>query len=103
MAEIRTRRYAAALAVVTVLTGLNAYALKTFDVVGVPFFFGTALLVQLLLIISFVFSLVMALHTPLKIAFSILASAGQGIQGNPYIVSLRGRYPRLTRTPSGWS
>ncbi|WP_427007772.1 hypothetical protein [Pseudarthrobacter sp. H2] len=97
MAEIRTRRYAAALAVVTVLTGLNAYALTTFDVVGVPFVFGTALLVQLLLIISFAFSLVMALHTPLKIIFSILASAGQGIQANPYIVSLRGRYPRLTR------
>lgn len=97
MAGIRTRRYAAALAVVTVLTGLNAYALKALDVVGVPFVFGTALLVQLLLIISFAFSLVMVLHTPLKIAFSILGSAGQGIQGNPYIVRLRGRYPRLIR------
>jgi membrane-associated phospholipid phosphatase len=97
MTEIRTRRYAAGLAVVIVLTALNAYALNTFDVVGIPFIFATALGVQLLLIISFAFSLVMVLHTPLKITLSILISAWQGVLANPYIVRLRQRYPRLTR------
>lgn len=97
MTEIRTRRYAAALGVVIVLTALNAYALNTFDVVGIPFIFATALGLQLLLIISFAFNLVMVLHTPLKITLSILISAWQGVLSNPYIVRLRRRYPRLTR------
>jgi membrane-associated phospholipid phosphatase len=97
MTVIRTRRYAAALAVVLALTALNAYALNTFDVVGIPFIFAAAVGVQLLLIISFAFSFVMVLHTPLKIALSVLLSAWQGVLANPYIVRLRQRYPRLTR------
>ncbi|QCB96809.1 phosphatase PAP2 family protein [Arthrobacter sp. PAMC25564] len=97
MTEIRTRRYAAALAAVIVLTVLNAYALNTFDVVGIPFIFATALGVQLLLLIFFAFSLVMVLLTPLKITLSILISAWQGVLTNLYVVSLRRRYPRLTR------
>ena len=97
MAVIRTRRYAAALAIVLALTALNAYALNTFDVVGIPFIFAAAVGVQLLLIISFAFSFVMVLHTPLKITLSILLSAWQGVLANPYIVRLRQRYPRLTR------
>ncbi|HEY8701677.1 MAG TPA: LssY C-terminal domain-containing protein [Arthrobacter sp.] len=97
MAVIRTRRYAAALAIVLALTALNACALNTFDVVGIPFIFAAAVGVQLLLIISFAFSFVMVLHTPLKITLSILLSAWQGVLANPYIVRLRQRYPRLTR------
>ncbi|MCB5291904.1 LssY C-terminal domain-containing protein [Arthrobacter sp. SO3] len=97
MTEIRTRRYAAALAVVIVLTAMNAYALNTFDVVGIPFIFATALGVQLLLIISFAYSLVMVLHTPLKITLSILISAWQGALTNPHVESQRRRYPRMTR------
>lgn len=95
MMSVPTLRYAAALLAVVVLTALNAYLLNTLDVVGIPLIFAAALLAQLLLIILFVFSLIMVLRTPLKIAWSILVSAGEGVRANTYVVRLRQRYPRL--------
>ncbi|WP_426997765.1 LssY C-terminal domain-containing protein [Pseudarthrobacter sp. N5] len=97
MMSVRTLRYGAALLAVVVLTALNAYLLNTLDVVGIPLIFAAALLVQLLLIILFVFSLIMVLRTPLKIAWSILLSAGEGVRSNTYVVRFRQRYPRLVR------
>ncbi|WP_427132727.1 LssY C-terminal domain-containing protein [Pseudarthrobacter sp. S9] len=97
MISVPTRRYGAALLAVVVLTALNAYLLNTLDVVGIPLIFAAALLVQLLLIILFVFSLIMVLRTPLKIAWSILVSAWEGVRGNTYVVRFRRRYPRLVR------
>jgi undecaprenyl-diphosphatase len=99
MISAPTRRYGALLIAVVVLTALNAYLLNTLNVVGIPMIFAAALLVQLLLIILFAFSLIMVLRTPLKIAWSILVSAWEGVRGNSYVVSLRQRYPRLV----GWA
>ncbi|WP_211881866.1 hypothetical protein [Pseudarthrobacter albicanus] len=63
MISVQTLRYGAALLAVVVFTALNAYLLNTLDVVGIPLIFAAALLVQLLLIILFVFSLIMVLRT----------------------------------------
>ncbi|MDJ0357424.1 hypothetical protein [Paenarthrobacter sp. PH39-S1] len=97
MMSVKTLKYGAVLLAVVVLTALNAYLLNTLDVVGTPLIFAAALLVQMLLIIMFVFSLIMVWRTPLKIAWSILLSAGEGVRGNTYIVRLRQRYPQLIR------
>ncbi|MDZ4062351.1 MAG: LssY C-terminal domain-containing protein [Brevundimonas sp.] len=99
MISVQTLRYGAALLAVVVFTALNAYLLNTLDVVGIPLIFAAALLVQLLLIILFVFSLIMVLRTPLKIAWSILVSAWEGVRANTYVVRLRRRHPRLV----GWA
>ncbi len=77
-------------ALVTLLLILaNTSLVKSVDVFGSPFFFAIGLLVELLLLVVFAYSLIRALHTPLHILGSILISAWIGIQTNPYVKRVR--------------
>jgi membrane-associated phospholipid phosphatase len=89
----RTLRYSVVLAATILLTVLNGFLLKTFDVVGVPSIFALSLLIQLLLVILLVFSLVVVLRTPIRVVWSIVISALRGIQGNEYVQRVMRRFP----------
>ena len=95
MPSKRTIRYAITLVVVLILTAINALLIKSFDIVGIPILFAAALLFQLWLLILLVFSLVIVLHTPLKIAWSIIVSALRGIEKNIYVARVLRRIPFL--------
>lgn len=95
MPSKRTIRYAITLVVVLILTAINALLIKSFDIVGIPILFAAALLFQLWLLILLIFSLVIVLHTPLKIAWSIIVSALRGIEKNIYIARVLKRIPFL--------
>ena len=92
----RTVKHAVVLLVVVGLSLLNLYVAKNLDVVGIPFFLAVSLLVQLLLLVTFVFSLAVVLRTPLVVLCSIASSAAQGAGENHYVRRARARYPRLT-------
>ncbi|RAX45952.1 hypothetical protein DQ353_20800 [Arthrobacter sp. AQ5-05] len=92
----RTVKHAVLSLLVVGLSLLNLYVAKNLDVVGIPFFLAVALLVQLLLLVTFVFSLAVVLKTPLVILCSIAGSAAQGAGKNHYVRTARTRYPRLT-------
>lgn len=79
------------------LSLLNFYVLKHLDVVGIPYLLAAALVLQLLLLVTALFSVVVVLRTPLKILWSIAGSAGQGASQNPYIRVVRARYPGVAR------
>ncbi len=95
MISSRTIKHIVVLVIVVALSLLNAYSLKTLDVVGIPFIFSTALILQLLLLVTFIFSLAITLRTPLRIMGSIVVSAARGVQENVYVTSWRIRQPRL--------
>lgn len=80
-----TQKYFIALAIILIVTALNAVLLKKFDVIGVPTFFAVALLLQLVLVILLIYSLIVVLRTPIKIAWSIIVSALQGVESNKYV------------------
>lgn len=96
MFSSRTVKHAVVLLVVVGLSLLNLYVAKNLNVVGIPFFMAAALLFQLLLLVTFAFSLVVVLRTPLVILCSIAGSAAQGAGANHYVRTARARYPRLT-------
>ena len=92
----RTIKHLVVLVMVVALSLLNAYVLKTLDIVGIPFIFAAALILQLLLLVTFLFSLVITLKTPLRVMGSIGVSAARGVQENIYVRSWRTRHPRLS-------
>ena len=94
----RTLRYSVVLAATVLLTVLNGFLLRTFDVVGVPAIFVLSLLLQFLLVILLIFSLVFVLRTPVRVVWSIVISAVRGIQGNEYVQRVMQRFPSL----AGW-
>lgn len=67
----------------------NTTVVRSVDVFGSPFFFAVGLLVELLLLVVFVYSLIRALQTPLRIFSSILKSAWAGMLTNPYVKRVR--------------
>jgi undecaprenyl-diphosphatase len=67
----------------------NTTLVRSVDVFGSPFFFAIGLLAELLLFVVFVYSLIWALRTPLRILGSILLSAWGGILTNPYVKRIR--------------
>ena len=92
----RTIKHIVVLLIVVVLSLLNAYLLKSLDIVGIPFILSTALILQLLLLVTLFFSLIVTLKTPLRVVGSIAVSASRGVQENVYVRSSRTRHPRLT-------
>jgi membrane-associated phospholipid phosphatase len=75
----------------------NVYLVKNVDVFGTPLLFAVGLIVELILIVIFAYSLVRALETPLHILGSILESAWGGILTNLYIKQLKKTNTRLIR------
>lgn len=72
----------------------NIYLVRSVDVFGSPLLFALGLIVELVLIVIFFYSLVRALKTPLHILSSLLVSAWGGIVTNPYVKRLK-----KTKTP----
>lgn len=63
--------------------------MKSVDVFGLPSFFAIGLLVELLLLIIFAYSLIWAFRTPLRILGSILLSAWSGVLTNRYVKRIK--------------
>lgn len=95
MPSSRTLRHAAILLIVVGASLLNFYVLENLDVAGIPFFLAVAMLIQLLLLVIFVFSLLVVLRTPCTILWSVAGSAAHGARGNIYVRAARARHPRL--------
>jgi membrane-associated phospholipid phosphatase len=91
----RTLWYSLTLAVTLLLTVLNVFLLRTFDVAGVPSIFALLLLYQLLLVTLLIFSLFVLLRTPARIVWSIVLSALRGIHENEYVQRASRRVPFL--------
>jgi membrane-associated phospholipid phosphatase len=67
----------------------NVYLVRNVDVFRSPLLFAVGLLLELLLIVIFAYSSVRALKGPLRIFFSLLVSAWEGILTNPYVKQVR--------------
>ena len=89
----RTLRYGIALVATILLTILNGVVLRFFDIVGLPAMFGLDLVVQILLLVLLLFSLIVVLRTPLKVAWSIVLSALRGAGQNEYVQRVQDRIP----------
>lgn len=85
----KTMLHAAVAFISLLLILANTTLVRSVDVFGSPFFFAIGLLVELLLLVVFAYSLIRALQTPLRILGSILLSAWSGILTNPYVKRIR--------------
>jgi membrane-associated phospholipid phosphatase len=85
----KTILHTAAALIALLLILANTTVVRSVDVFGSPFFFAIGLLVELILLVVYVYSLVVALRTPLRILGSILLSAWGGALTNPYVKQLR--------------
>ncbi len=92
--HLKLRAYLVLSALAIILSAINLYLAKTWDVFGSPALFAMAILLQLILALTFIHSLVVILWKPLQIVGSILVSAWDGIQKNSYIRTiLRSKSP----------
>ncbi len=74
---------------------VSAFFIKQLDIFGLPLIFTFTLLLELLLLVVFLYNLVFLLEEPFKIIASILSSAWKGIRKNKYVVKLERRYPTI--------
>lgn len=91
MKEVTPKTIAHSLiAIISLLLALaNIYVVKSVDVFGSPLLFALGILVELLVIVVFIYSLIRALRTPLHMVVSVLKSAWAGMLTNPYMKQLR--------------
>jgi membrane-associated phospholipid phosphatase len=73
------------------------YLVRSVDVFGSPLLFALGLLVELILVVVFAYSLVRALKTPLHLLGSVLLSAWSGILTNPYVKRVSKKKTPLNR------
>lgn len=78
-----------------VVLGLNALALSELDISGIPLVFALAILFEILILLFFCYELIRVLDNPLKILWSILKSAWQGILHNEYVLRVKKKYPNI--------
>ena len=93
---ISNRRFIIAL-VALMLAGANLYAVKTFDVFGLPVLFAASVLGEIILIVTAAFYLVMGLAVRENVVKSLAQSAWHGINGDPNIKRLRRTKSRFLR------
>ncbi|HEY4964202.1 MAG TPA: phosphatase PAP2 family protein, partial [Candidatus Saccharimonadales bacterium] len=82
-----TKYYLTSLATV-ILLALNLYMTKVFVVLGSPMLFAIALLVEIVLLVVFLYNVIRALATPEKIIKSLVESAWGGLKTNDYVKQL---------------
>jgi membrane-associated phospholipid phosphatase len=87
--SLQTKLHAALAVISFVLFLGNIFVVRALNVFGSPFLFAISILVELLLLVVFVYSLIRALQTPLHILGSILLSAWEGMLTNPYVKSVK--------------
>ncbi len=87
--RIKTTGYLVIALIVFMLSILNVYAVKALDVLGTPVFFAFSILIEIILLVIFVYSLVKGLTSPRSVASSLLRSAWSGLRRDPYIKGLR--------------
>jgi len=92
----KTRAHLLAVVIVTALFELIMYALRGFELFSLPYVFSVALLLESLLVILIIHELFFSLQTPLSIAWSLILSAWEGMMGNPWITSVKKKYPRFS-------
>lgn len=81
--------YSVMAGVAFLLTIANVYVVKSFDVFGSPLLFALGLVLEIILIIVYVYNVVRALKAPIHIVGSILQSAWCGMLANPYVLRFR--------------
>jgi len=84
----RPTKYYLTIAATAILLALNLYVTKVFVVLGSPMLFTIALLVEIVLLIVFLYNLIRALAKPGKILKSLAVSVWDGLKTNDYVKQL---------------
>ncbi len=83
--------------IVAALLLANALAVRELDVFGMPLIFALAVLIELLLFLLFLYELAKVFQTPLKILWSLIKSAWNGVRHNDFFLQAENKYPKLAR------
>lgn len=87
--RIKTTGYLFIATIALILSIVNVYAVKAFDILGTPALFAFSILVEIILLVTFFYSLLRALMSPRGVVLSLLSSAWKGLRQDPYIKRLR--------------